>query len=566
MARDKDVSRQVWPVGAAILAIAGGLAAFPAAAADDAQIKKLESMIERLEAQHQADMQQLQAELAQLKAQQGQQAAQVQQTAQTLEVQQQQQAKIEQQIKSLPPAGGPRLIESPTHQFGFTSTDGQNSVAILARLMFDGADYFHTVPEGGVKGAGPGGTAGPLDSGVNARRARLGIGGTLDGDWAYRLIYDFGSSADSVTPGVSGAVTSGVENAYITYNGFYKPNNRVPLAIDLGYLDIPWTMDEASSSNDIMFLERSSSQVVATEFGGGDFRSGFGLRSNDQRYWAGLYVTGPTSGTPHTGADIGTYSTLGRLAYQLYQDADVSVHLGANVAHLFNARANSTTTSATGITDIAANPVLALTDRPELRVDPTTILNTGNIPASSGSVEGLAAAAAGHGFYLQSEYYHYTLGQRPGGVNPSDGAVNKVSPDLNFNGGYVEASYAIGGQRHYIAETGAYSGVVPLSPFRLGEGGGFGAFEFAARYSAIDLNDLFTFGKAPHLTGGVNGGNQKGVDVGINWYPNINVKFMLDYIHTDVTDLYKPTTNGTAQTTPSGATINAVAVRSQFLF
>jgi phosphate-selective porin OprO and OprP len=59
-------------------------------------------------------------------------------------------------------------------------------------------------------------------------------------------------------------------------------------------------MEEATSSNDIMFIERSTAQVVATEFGGGDFRSALDVRSNNDRYWVGAFLTGPNSGALHT--------------------------------------------------------------------------------------------------------------------------------------------------------------------------------------------------------------------------------------------------------------------------
>ncbi len=59
----------------------------------------------------------------------------------------------------------------------------------------------------------------------------------------------------------------------------------MPLAFDLGYLDVPFTLDESISSNDTMFMERSSSQVVAVALGGGDNRSAFGARSYKTNYW-----------------------------------------------------------------------------------------------------------------------------------------------------------------------------------------------------------------------------------------------------------------------------------------
>ena len=476
------------------------------------------------------------------------------------------QAETEKEVQAQAPSPtAPRLIESPTHQFGMVSPSGENSIAILARLQFDAADYIRTQPEGGTSGVGPGSAGHGLDSGVDARRARLGIGGTFFGDWAYRLIYDFGNSSDSVTTGVSGAVTSGVENAYVTFNGFNKPAYAVPVAVDFGYLDIPWTLEEATSSNDIMFLERASPQVVATQFGGGDFRSGLGLRSNTQRTWAGVYITGPQSGAPHTGANVGNFSSLARASYQVIQDDLMSLHLGANAGHIFNSRVNSTATTATSVATVASNSALALSDRPELRVDPTVILNTGNIPAHSGTVAGLEAVATYGNFFAQGEYFHYFVDQVGRGVNPGDGAVNLASPQLNFDGGYLEASYSFGGKRKYIAETGAYSAVIPDRPFSL-QDGGMGALELAARFSAIDLNDHFTAGRAPHLGGGINGGDQKGYDLGLNWYPNVNMRFMLDVIHTHVDNLFKPTTNGAASSTPSGAHVTALAARSQFVF
>ena len=540
----------------------GLTAATTAWAADDAQVQKLEAAIERLEKQHHLEMQQLQDQISQLRAQTSAPSGQQSPAPSAQAATQAPQPVAPSETEGIPT---PKLVESPGHQFGMQSADGQNSIAILARLHFDAADYFKTTPDGGANGYGPGGKGGPLQSGANARRARLGIGGTFLGDWAYRLIYDFGNSSDSIAPGVAGATASGVENAYITYRGFKTHDYLIPASIDIGYLDVPWTMDEATSSNDTMFMERATSQVIATAFGGGDFRSGIGARVNNNRGWAALYLTGPQSGTPHTGANIGNNAILARASYQLRDRDDESIHVGVNAGHLIKSRVNSTTTTANGITTTDSYSALALYDRPELRVDPTTILNTGNIPANSGTVAGLEGAVGWGQFFTQAEYYHYWVPERAGGINPTDGTANLAAPTLNFDGGYIEASYSLGGRRHYLPETGAYSGVIPNAPFSL-SGWGWGALEIAMRYSAISLNDRVTPGQAPHLTGGVNGGEQQGIDVGFNWYPNRNMRFMLNYVHTDVSKLYKPTTDGTAPSSLAGATIDALALRSQFLF
>ena len=55
-------------------------------------------------------------------------------------------------------------------------------------------------------------------------------------------------------------------------------------------------LDETMSSNDILFMERSSAQVIAVNVAAGDFRSTVGTRWWNDVFWAGAYVTGPTSG------------------------------------------------------------------------------------------------------------------------------------------------------------------------------------------------------------------------------------------------------------------------------
>ncbi len=562
-----------------IMSVAGATTIANGAAranSDDPQLKQLEAQILQIKRQNQEEIAGLEREVRQLRATQQARPAVVAAASPAPAtpaavsaapagqvVYTQPAASLTTQVSSGNSPSTPKLIESPTHQFGFASADGANTISIIARLQLDGADYTHVNPQGGlIKGAGPGSNAGgPLDSGFNARRARFGIGGTFQSDWAYRFIYDFGGSSDSVTTGVSGADTSGIENANITYNGFYKPSYRFPVAADVGYLDVPLYLEDATSSNDIMFLERATPEVIATEFGGGDYRSVIGARSNDSRYWVGAYLTGPQSGSPHTGADNSAQALVARASYQLIQNSFASLHLGADVDHLFQARSAYNS----GTTGLKTNSsYLALSDRPELRVDPTTILNTGGIPTKDGTVYSAEAAGAFGPIYAQGEFFHYTIDQFDHGINPTDGDANLLAPTLNFNGGYAEASYSLGGTRRYIPATGAYSGVVPAENFST-HGGGWGALELAARYSDIDLDDGVKPGEAPHVTGGVEGGKQQGVDVGVNWYPNVNMKFMLDYINTNV-DKLKATTNGSVPTTDAGARIQAIAARAQFTY
>ena len=176
-----------------------------------------------------------------------------------------------------PSKPAPHVVQTEGNRFGLESPDGRNSIFLTGRLHFDVGDYLDYRP--GSKFA----AVQNLNSGVNARRARLGVTGKFAGDWTYSLIYDLGGSSDGFPP-TSGAPSSGIQIAQLTYNGLNK--GPLPLAFDIGYMDTQFTLEQATSTNDIMFVERPSIQVVASNIFADDFRSGMGVRSNNDRYWA----------------------------------------------------------------------------------------------------------------------------------------------------------------------------------------------------------------------------------------------------------------------------------------
>lgn len=540
------------------------------ARADDAQIQKLETQIQQIEARHQSEISSLRAEIRALRRQRPVLVA---------------------KSAGVPVAEGPHVIMSSAHgfHFGLASPDNQNTIELTGRLHIDTGGYLDYRP--GPKTLDQTG----LSSGLNLRRARIGVVGKFMGDWNYALIYDFGNTSDSLNPndalanansGTSPTTNnnylSGVENAFVTYNGFYNHGGPFPVAIDLpGVQDVPWTIDEATGSNNIMFLERSSAQVVATEYGGGDFRTAAGAHSNNDRYWIGAYITGPNSGSLHTdgapciGTTSGTPCTptpsgfgrqlsgLFRASYQIVQTKDASLHVGFNYANLFDPR-------------LGANlDGIQLYDRPELRVDPTYFLNTGNIPAHGGQVFGAEAAAAWQNFFFQGEYYHYTVDTLVNTTPVTAGygtgwTGGAPGPVLNFNGGYAEASYTFGGKRFYNPASGSYTGVIPEHPFTFGSGS-WGALEIAGRYSVVDLNDpnlnTAVLGRAYTIPGsltktpGYGGSSQTSYGVGLNWYPNGNLKFMLDYEHVVVDGQ-----QAVGYLNSRGATIDWIAGRTQIVF
>ncbi len=539
-----------------------------AARADDAGIQKLEAEIQRIEALHQSQIHALQSEIKQLRHEQV-----VIRSAPVSTI----------RSEAAPAAGAPFVTETPTHRFGLSSADGLNTIELTGRLHVDSGGYFNYSPDAATtdqKG---------LATGINLRRARIGVVGKWMGDWSYALIYDFGGNTDTLNPAMllananttntsnnSYSAISGVVNAFITYNGLYNHGQKYPVAFDFGFQDVPWTLDEATSSNDIMFMERSSSQVVATEFGGGDFRSSLGVRSNDNRYWIGAFLTGPTAGSLATdgaacvsatppcipAGSVSGYGPSGtglfRAAYQLVQTKDATLHLGINYANMFAPR-------------VGANDAgIQLYDRPELRVDPSYFLNTKAIPAHDAQVFGAEAAASYGPAFIQGEYYHYIIDTQAGtslvGVSSITGGggltVGTPGPVADFNGGYVEASYSFGGQRKYRPATASYTGVIPDKPLLWGTDG-FGALEVAGRFSIVDLNSggLQQLVKAGTGYTAYTGSEQTSYGAGINWYPNTNMRFMLDYEHVIISN--PSVFNGPSV---AGTKIDWIASRVQFNF
>jgi phosphate-selective porin OprO and OprP len=435
------------------------------------------------------------------------------------------------------------VLTMPNNRPTFCTADNQNCVAITSRVHFDAGGYNYrpntaaTAPQ-------------RLDDGVNVRRARIGLIGKFLDDWNYALIYDFGGASDGFASTASaggvavgflpGGALSGIENAYLSYTGIKPFGGR--LAVEGGVMDLPYTLDEASSSNDLPFMERASSVNIATNIAAGDFRSTAGARWYNERFWAGAYATGPATGAIHSASSVnppGTteqYGVVARAAGQIVSGNDYSLHVGGDAQWLIQPPHNL----------IAGTQTLTLSDRPELRIDPTTLVSTGALAGVSGAQVYSVEAAGNYGpLFFQGEYFWYNV----------DRNAFAPLPSLKFQGGYAEAAYVLTGEsRPYNAGSASYGGVAPANPFSLA-GGGWGAWEIAGRFSTVDLNDQLA------TANGVAGGRQTVYTLALNWYVNRNVRFMFDYLHGNIGKQVSPTNFGDA-----GAKFDAFAMRTQVAF
>jgi phosphate-selective porin OprO and OprP len=441
------------------------------------------------------------------------------------------------------------VVHMPNNRPTICTTDNQNCIAITSRVHFDAGGYdYHPNTAGTIPQK--------LDDGTNVRRARIGLIGKFMEDWNYALVYDFGSSSDGfastasfgAAPGVGGTAVgflpggflSPLEQAYLSYTGFKPFGGK--LAIEGGILDVPYTLDEATSSNDLVFMERASSGIIAQNIAASDFRSAAGARWYTDRFWAGAYATGPTAGAIHSASSLNPNGAteqagaIARVAGQVISGQDYSLHIGGEAEWLIRAPHNQVTGAQT----------LTLSDRPELRIDPTAIISTGALAGVSGAQVYSVEAAGTYGpLFFQGEYFWYNVDRN-----------NIVGlPSVKFDGGYAQASWVLTGETHkYNPAAASYGGIVPANPFSLA-GGGWGAWEIGGRVSTVDLNNQLA------TANGVAGGRQTVYTAALNWYINGNVRFMFDYLHGNITKQISPTNFGDV-----GAKFDAVAMRTQVAF
>ena len=153
-------------------------------------------------------------------------------------------------------------------------------------------------------------------------------------------------------------------------------------------------------------------------------------------------------------------------------------------------------------------------------------------------------------FRSQGEYYWFNVDRTANTGLPPFGASS-----LKFDGGYAQVGYVLTGEKHaYNPATASYGGIKPANPVSLA-GGGWGAWEIAGRVSTMNLNDQLA------TAAGIAGGRQTIYTAALNWYVNNNVRFMLDYLHGDIS---KQASSISAVNT--GSKFDAVAMRTQVAF
>ncbi len=304
-----------------------------------------------------------------------------------------------------------------------------------------------------------------MGNGTELRRARIHIQGFMFRDWGYKLQYDF-----------TGNGKGGIKDALISYNGFEHVQLKV------GNFKAPFMLQEQTSSKYITFTERSLLDTFAAG------RHIGVMASTKHKHWtAAVGFFGDSVSTAEKGKDEG-WSVSGRLTFAPINEKTRVIHLGV----------------ASDYREIGDEGSIRFKQQPETHVSNTNIVDTRDINFADNALKLGAEFAAVEGpFSIQSEYI-WTK------VDRSRGA------DLDYDGWYAQAGYFLTGESQRYKE-GKFGGVSPKSV--VGRGG-YGAWQLAARYSSVDLND--------HE---IEGGQADSVTVGINWFPTPTLRFSGNYVN-----------------------------------
>ena len=177
---------------------------------------------------------------------------------------------------------------------------------------------------------------------------------------------------------------------------------------------------------------------------------------------------------------------------------------------------------------------LRLRVRPDADLATARLVDTGELRnADRQTTFGLEGLYVHGPFKVQAEYMHSTVDRYDTNVASQPGG------DFDGDSWYVYGLWNITG------ETWTYKAGLPVTPY--GNNPGFGMWQLAARYDAVDLDD------DPVL-----GGEEENLTLGVNWYWRTNFKVQLNYVMVS-SERFSRTAGSNIEDDP-----NIVEARAQF--
>jgi phosphate-selective porin OprO/OprP len=414
-------------------------------------------------------------------------------------------------------------------------------------IQFDGADYTQPAagpPETdfrrGAIGSGDALDAQALADGTYLRKARLGGEGQWGENLSYRAMFDIGGRDEQGEARIA--------EVWARYSRF------APYVLIVGAYPQLANMEDATSTDANPFLERATAAYLARSLGGGDGRLGITVRRATRNWMTAVSVTGPVL---HEDDETSPRSAIvARTSRAFYPSEDSSLHVGGSLIYVLSpGRSQDDRTPGFGFRLMAT---------PEVRVDDTPLLDTGDIIAGHARVLGMEFAARRRNLFMQAEAFRFSV----------ERASVEAAGDPRFFGFYVQGSWILTGEPRRFDQTRAVFGR-PRTRHPL-RAGGWGAWELAFRYSRMDANSHAGDLGAPPPPGGVRGGDQTILNMALNWYPSDRIRLMLNGMHVRVDRLNPagpadPEPFGPAPLTPPpgvqiGQTLDILALRIRYSF
>ncbi len=307
-----------------------------------------------------------------------------------------------------------------------------------------------------------------LGSGSEMRRARLFAQGSLWKVWNYKLQYDF-----------TGTGKAGINDAYIQYSGL--PSS----SIKVGNFKEPYSLQNMTSSKYMTFMERGLPHLLTP---GRSIGLGYGATGSNWTINVGLFAQGIDT---TAGENDQSYALTGRVTYvPIFVKNQQALHFGAGYSYR----------------NLDDKQTLRFRERPESHITNVRLIDTGNFDADSLQRFNVEALWMQGPFAVQGEYSRVDVDR-----------VIAGNSDVGFEGYYIEGSWFLTGESiNYNPKKGALGKIAPKGI--LGKGG-VGAWQIATRFSRLNLTDQ-----------DINGGEEDNIAIGLNWYPNSNLKFMANYV------------------------------------
>jgi len=363
------------------------------------------------------------------------------------------------------------------------SAGGEFKLKIGGRIQSDWAWFNHTSEAEAALPPLPGGAKQQIEAGSEFRRVRLYVGGTIYHNVDFMNEVDFAGG------------TVALRNCWIALrNADYG-------TLQVGNMKEPIGTEELTEDLFTTFLERSTGDEAFAP----SFKSGFQYSNvfleNRVSTQIGMYRDSVTNAGTNNGNDLsnnrsGEYNFTGRVAGRPWVDEDAHRYLHLGMAGSLRA---------------PSDDLVQYRSRPEMHLAPRFV-DTGVLNADEVKLLELDSGFVAGPFWVFGDYYDVTTDR----VDASS---------VRFSAWQLMAGFFLTGEsKPYKTTNSTFDRIKPKSNF---DGkGGLGAWELAARWSNLNLNDK-----------DVEGGELDTWTVGIGWYLNPNTRWMLDFVHTDQQDL-----------------------------